>query len=143
MNNYLIKSGRIIDPSQKIDSLGDILILDGIIADIRTSNPTWEDLGEKLGREIKIIDAKGTVVCPGFVDAHWHLREPGFEHKETISSGTRFDATDRTPRPPTLASGRVSESSPERTVSPPPHRMWISVATSILAVASLTAISSG
>ena len=92
MNNYLIKSGRIIDPSQKIDSLGDILILDGIIADIRTSNPTWEDLGEKLGREIKIIDAKGTVVCPGFVDAHCHLREPGFEHKETISSGTRAAA---------------------------------------------------
>ena len=92
MNNYLIKSGRIIDPSQKIDSVGDLLILDGIVAEIRTSNSTWKDLGEKLNREIRIIDVKGNVVCPGFVDAHCHLREPGFEHKETISSGTKAAA---------------------------------------------------
>ena len=58
MNNYLIKSGRIIDPSQKIDSVGDILILDGIVAEIRTSNSTWKDLGEKLDREIRIIVVK-------------------------------------------------------------------------------------
>ena len=92
MNNYLIKSGRIIDPSQKIDSVGDVLILDGVITEIRTSNPTWEDLGEKLGREIRVIELQGNVVCPGFVDAHCHLREPGFEHKETISSGTKAAA---------------------------------------------------
>ena len=92
MNNYLIKSGRIIDPSQKIDSVGDILVLDGVITEIRTSNPTWEDLGEKLGREIRVIEVQGNVVCPGFVDAHCHLREPGFEHKETISSGTKAAA---------------------------------------------------
>lgn len=92
MNNYLIKSGRIIDPSQNIDSMGDILIINGVITEIRTSNTSWGHLGDKLNREIKIIDAKGNVVCPGFVDAHCHLREPGFEHKETISSGTKAAA---------------------------------------------------
>ena len=92
MNNYLIKSGRIIDPSQNIDSMGDVLIINGVITEIRTSNPNWEHLGGKLNREIKIIEAKGNVVCPGFVDAHCHLREPGFEHKETISSGTKAAA---------------------------------------------------
>ena len=92
MNNYLIKSGRIIDPSQNIDSVGDTLITDGIITEIRTSNLIWEELGDKLNRDIKIIDAKGNVVCPGFVDAHCHLWEPGCEHKETISSGTKAAA---------------------------------------------------
>ena len=92
MNNYLIKSGRIIDPSQDIDSVGDILVINGVIAEIRTSDSNWNHLGEKLNNEIKIIEAKDNIVSPGFVDAHCHLREPGFEHKETISSGTKAAA---------------------------------------------------
>ena len=92
MNNYLIKSGRIIDPSQNIDSVGDILILNGVIAEIRMADSTWDDFGNKRNKEIKVIEVEGNIVCPGFVDAHCHLREPGFEHKETISSGTKSAA---------------------------------------------------
>ena len=92
MNNYLIKSGRIIDPSQNIDSAGDILILNGVIAEIRMADSTGDDFGNKRNKEIKVIEVEGNIVCPGFVDAHCHLREPGFEHKETISSGTKSAA---------------------------------------------------
>ncbi|SVC41747.1 uncharacterized protein METZ01_LOCUS294601, partial [marine metagenome] len=72
--------------------VGDILVVNGLIAEIRTANPNWDHLGDKLNNQIKIIEAKGSIVSPGFVDAHCHLREPGFEHKETISSGTRAAA---------------------------------------------------
>lgn len=82
----LIKNARIIDPSHKIDKVGDVLISDGKIAKI----------GEKgiaaAHKDISVIDANGFVVCPGFIDLHCHLREPGFEDKETIATGTRAAA---------------------------------------------------
>lgn len=77
---YLIKSGRVIDPSNNIDGLFDILIADGRIEKIGVS------LYEKCD---KTIDAKDKIVIPGLVDMHTHLREPGREDKETIASGTR------------------------------------------------------
>jgi dihydroorotase len=84
--NLLISSGRIIDPSQKIDKVADLLISKGKIA--------W--IGDKGAApshtEAKTIDATGLVVCPGFIDLHCHLREPGFEDKETIRTGTRAAA---------------------------------------------------
>lgn len=79
--NLLIRNGRVIDPSQQIDEISDLLIEDGVIT--------------KRGRSIKApasvqkLDATGLVVAPGFIDLHCHLREPGQEHKETIRSGTR------------------------------------------------------
>ncbi|MFB3052324.1 MAG: dihydroorotase [Dehalococcoidia bacterium] len=74
-----IRGGRVIDPDNGLDAVADVLIADGRIAAVSP------DAG-KEAREA--VDATGLVVCPGFVDIHTHLREPGFEHKETIASGT-------------------------------------------------------
>ncbi len=79
----LIKGGRIINPSDNTDTVGDILIEDKVIAAI----------GQNLAAEgAQVIDAAGLVVAPGFVDMHVHLREPGLEAKEDIASGTRAAA---------------------------------------------------
>ena len=75
----LIKGGRVIDPSQGIDRIADVTIADGKILGI--------DGGIEL-EDSEVIDATGMVVCPGFIDLHTHLREPGFEYKETIATGT-------------------------------------------------------
>lgn len=74
----LIKGGRIIDPSQAINKTADLLIEDGRVSSIN------EDL-QAEGAEI--FDASGLIVCPGFIDLHVHLREPGEEYKETIATG--------------------------------------------------------
>lgn len=76
---YLIKNGRVVDPSGNIDEVRDILISGGKI----------EDSGKNLSGKAEIIDAKGKIVAPGFVDMHVHLREPGREDKETVKTGTR------------------------------------------------------
>lgn len=84
MKRLLIRNGRVVDPSQGLDQGMDLLIEDGMVA----------ALGEKLeasGRT-QVFDAAGLVVAPGFIDLHVHLREPGFEHKETIASGCRAAA---------------------------------------------------
>ena len=75
----LIKGGRVIDPSQGIDKIADVSIEDGKILGI--------DGGIDL-EHAEVIDATGMIVCPGFIDLHTHLREPGFEYKETIETGT-------------------------------------------------------
>ena len=77
--SILIKAGRVVDPSRDIDKVADVLIEDGKI------------LGVDNGIEsehAEVIDATGMIVCPGFIDLHTHLREPGFEYKETIATGT-------------------------------------------------------
>lgn len=79
----LLKNGRVIDPSQGVDKTGDLLIVDGRIAGF--DRPAPPGRGET-------IDCKGCVVAPGLIDMHVHLREPGFEHKETIASGARAAA---------------------------------------------------
>ena len=74
----LIKGGRIIDPSQSMDKTGDVLIDKGKV----------EKIGESIASSgATVIDAKGKIVAPGFVDMHTHLREPGEENKETIETG--------------------------------------------------------
>ncbi len=80
--SILIKGGRIIDPSRSFDKVGNILIEKGKVK----SYP--EDI-KKLEKDtaVKVIDAEGKIVAPGFVDLHVHLREPGYEHKETIRTG--------------------------------------------------------
>jgi dihydroorotase len=77
----LVRGGRVIDPSQKLDERLDLLLADGKIAS------TGRDLAVPKGGET--VDVSGLVVAPGFVDLHVHLREPGDEHKETIASGAR------------------------------------------------------
>lgn len=79
----LIKNGRVIDPASGTDRVSDLLVSDGKIAGVGT------DLSA-AGAEI--FDATGMVVAPGFIDMHVHLREPGFEHAETIESGSRAAA---------------------------------------------------
>lgn len=83
--NLFIKDGHIVDPSQGIDGKGDILIENGRIKEI-ILRPSAFSPGHSA---LKIIDASGLHVLPGFVDMHCHLREPGFSHKETIRTGTR------------------------------------------------------
>lgn len=76
----LIKNGRVMDPGQKIDGRFDLLLVDGLIAEIKPGIATEAD---------RTIQAEGLLVVPGFIDLHVHLREPGYEHKETIASGSR------------------------------------------------------
>ncbi|MXX41343.1 MAG: dihydroorotase [Gemmatimonadetes bacterium] len=78
--DLLVRQGRLIDPANGTDALGDILIRQGKIVESRPNLPTPPD--------VPILMATGLVVAPGFIDIHTHLREPGYEHKETIQSGT-------------------------------------------------------
>ncbi|MFH1032038.1 MAG: dihydroorotase [Chloroflexota bacterium] len=86
MKPLLIEGGRIIDPSQGIDEIGSLLIIGSKIS--------WLGKGEELPPEpyYDLLNASGLIVCPGFIDLHCHLREPGFEEKETIATGTRAAA---------------------------------------------------
>ena len=78
--NILIKNGHIIDPANKIDEKLDLLITDGKIAKIGKS-------GSIAANGAEILDAARKMVVPGLIDMHVHLREPGFEYKETIETG--------------------------------------------------------
>lgn len=80
----LIRGGRLIDPAQGIDGVMDLLLEGGVVSGIARSIEPPE--------HARVIDAAGMVVCPGFVDVHCHLREPGFEDKETIATGTQAAA---------------------------------------------------
>jgi dihydroorotase len=84
----LIHGGHIIDPSQGIDQIGDLLIAEGKIVQIGETVTPSPSLSVILSKA-KNLDASGLVVCPGFIDLHCHLREPGFEDKETIATGTK------------------------------------------------------
>ncbi len=82
--SLLVRQGRVIDPANNVDAVQDLLIADGKI--------------EKLGKNLtapagaEVVDARGKLVCPGFIDIHVHLREPGYEYKETVRTGTRAAA---------------------------------------------------
>ena len=80
----LIRGGRVIDPSQSIDAVRDVLVVDGVVADVGE--------GIDLPEGTREIDAGGLVVTPGLIDVHVHLREPGGEHRETIATGARAAA---------------------------------------------------
>ncbi len=87
----LIKNGHIIDPSQGIDGVGDVLIEEGKIIEVRSQKSEVRSKEQKTrtsNSELRTIDASGLYVFPGLVDMHTHLREPGFEYKETIKTGT-------------------------------------------------------
>jgi len=82
--NLLIRGGRVIDPANGVDALQDLLVQDGKIAALGVN------LAGRAGTPT--VDATRKVVCPGFIDLHVHLREPGYEYKETIATGTRAAA---------------------------------------------------
>ncbi len=83
MDRILVKGGRMIDPASGTDAVKDILVEDGRIARIGS--------GLSVGDAVQ-VNAEGMLVFPGLIDMHVHLREPGFEHKETIESGTKSAA---------------------------------------------------
>jgi dihydroorotase len=79
----LIRGGRVVDPARGVDDDLDVLVEDGRIAQV----------GARLAtRGAEVMEAEGLAVCPGFIDLHTHLREPGREDKETIATGTRAAA---------------------------------------------------
>src|ERR1041385_1628276 len=75
--NLLVKNGRLLDPARKLDTVTDLLIRDGKIRSI----------GKTDASDIPIYNASGLTVAPGFFDIHVHLREPGTEEAETITTG--------------------------------------------------------
>src|SRR5215831_7634171 len=79
----LIKNGRVVDPASQTDRVADVLVTEGKITGVAASLSA-------PGAEV--FDAAGLIVAPGFIDMHVHLREPGFEHAETIESGSRAAA---------------------------------------------------
>ena len=84
--HIVIRRARIIDPSRQLDRVGDLLLGGGEIL-----------AAGRLGRDripdgCRVIDGAGLVASPGFIDLHCHLREPGFEYKETIAAGSRAGA---------------------------------------------------
>jgi dihydroorotase len=85
MRPILIRNGRVVDPSTGFDDSADVLLTDGRVVEV----------GRGLGApdDADVRDASGLVVCPGFIDLHVHLREPGGEHKETIASGAHAAAS--------------------------------------------------
>jgi dihydroorotase len=84
MPSLIIKNGRVVDPSQKLDKNADVLITDGLVAKIGQNIP--------VGSKDRSYDAKGKVVTPGLIDMHVHLREPGREDEETVETGTKAAA---------------------------------------------------
>ncbi len=83
---WAIQGGRVIDPGRKVDRLGNLLIQNGVII--------WCGAPDQQPEVVinEVIKADGLIICPGFIDWHCHLREPGFESKETIATGVRAAA---------------------------------------------------
>jgi dihydroorotase len=98
--SLLIKNARVVDPASKTDALLDVLVEGGKIQEIRKGIPEHEaglPSPEKTAKGPghsgeEVINAQGKVLVPGLIDMHCHLREPGFEYKETIESGSRAGA---------------------------------------------------
>lgn len=98
--NILIKNGHLVDPSQDIDGIYDIMVSEGKILELKAHStkgkarkPAKNIPGRKTeGMGLATINAEGLLVLAGLVDMHVHLREPGFEYKETIKTGTEAAA---------------------------------------------------
>jgi dihydroorotase len=82
--SLVLRNGRVIDPANQVDTVQDVLVDGARIARVGPGLPAPE--------AAQVIDVGGKVVCPGFIDIHVHLREPGYEYKETVASGTRAAA---------------------------------------------------
>ena len=81
MTTLRITGGRVIDPASGLDRVADVVIAEGRISEIGT--------GVSGSPAARTIDAAGRIVCPGLIDPHVHLREPGQEQKETVKTGAR------------------------------------------------------
>jgi dihydroorotase len=83
MSELLIRNGHVLDPAQGLDAARDVLLRDGRVAEVAAPGSLTAD---------DVVDAKGMIVAPGFIDIHVHLREPGQSYKETIKTGTEAAA---------------------------------------------------
>jgi dihydroorotase len=86
MSSLLLTNGRVIDPANGLDARTDLLIRDGLVAAIGA------DAARLASPDSTRFDVSGLVVCPGLIDSHVHLREPGQSAKETIATGTKAAA---------------------------------------------------
>ncbi|MBI3868278.1 MAG: dihydroorotase [Verrucomicrobia bacterium] len=82
MNSLLLTGGRVIDPSQSLDLTADVLVVEGKVAMI------GKGIDAGVPADAEVVDVSGWVVCPGLIDLHVHLREPGQSAKETIATGS-------------------------------------------------------
>ncbi|MBI5387205.1 MAG: dihydroorotase [Verrucomicrobia bacterium] len=82
MNSLLLSGGRVVDPANRFDALADVLIADGKVSAVGPA------LAKQAPADAAVLDVTGKVVCPGLIDLHVHLREPGQTAKETIATGT-------------------------------------------------------
>src|SRR5256714_9312779 len=82
MNSLLITGGRVIDPASRFDALADVLLVEDKLDAI------GPDASRQAPVDAQKLDAGGGIVCPGLIDLHVHLREPGQTAKETIATGT-------------------------------------------------------
>jgi len=82
MNSLLLTGGRVIDPANRFDTVADVLILNGKIAAV------GPEAASQAPKDIEPMDVTGKIVCPGLIDLHVHLREPGQTAKENIATGT-------------------------------------------------------
>ena len=80
MNSLLVTGGRVIDPANKFDAPADVLIVDGKVSAV--------GLNLSVPPKTEVLDAKGKIVCPGLIDLHVHMREPGQTAKENLATGT-------------------------------------------------------
>jgi len=82
VNSLLLSGGRVIDPANHFDAAADVLIINGKISAV------GKNLSAKTPKEIETLDARGKIICPGLIDLHVHLREPGQTAKENLATGT-------------------------------------------------------
>ena len=88
MNRLVIKGGRVVDPAQNLDGFYNIYVMGGRVASIKKVEADTSE----VGTGVDVVDATGLVVVPGLIDPHVHLREPGYEYKEDISTGAKAAA---------------------------------------------------
>src|SRR5215218_7227097 len=86
VRRVVLRGGRVLDPSQNLDGVGDVVLSEGKIESFERA------AGAPYGDDVRVVDCAGLVVSPGFIDVHCHLREPGREDVETIATGARAAA---------------------------------------------------
>src|SRR5215203_3825103 len=86
VRRVVLRGGRVLDPSQRLDGVGDVVISEGKIESFERA------AGAPYSDDVDVVDCEGLVVSPGFIDVHCHLREPGREDVETIATGARAAA---------------------------------------------------